>query len=124
VRRRLGLIAAATLALVLVGCGSRADPFVGYWQQAGGKGTMLLNVAPQKSGRYPVTWNSGSGAGATRLDVYEKGDGVYADFAGDVFTMIGTTQVEMRFTDVYGKHVRVTFKRTDTSSDERAWDPD
>ena len=126
--RRPGLLAVTALTLTLawglVGCGSKADPFVGYWQQAGGGGAMLLNVAPQKHGHYPVTWDDGSAAGAVRLDVFKKSAGVYTDGLGDTFTMIGAGEVDVRFTDVYGKHARVTFKKTATSSDDNAWDPD
>ena len=122
-QRHLGLLAVTALALVLVGCGSKADPFVGFWQQAGGTGTMLLNVAPKSSGHYPVTWNKGAGAATMRLDVYKKNAGVYADGLGDTFTMIGAGEVDVRFTDVYGKQARVTFKKADTRHDGDS-DPD
>jgi len=123
VQRRLAPIAIVVLALLLCGCGSRSDPFVGYWLQAGDAATMRLNVALQQDGQYSVMWDDGSGGGAMRLDVSETSPGVFSDSVGDTFRIIGTTTVEMRFTHA-GAHRRADFEKLTTGGDEGDWDPD
>ncbi len=115
-------LAIAAFGVLLTACGSSSDPFVGDWKQSDQAGSMVFHVDAPKEGNYPITWSNGSNTNATaeasqvmHFTATKKSDGVYTDGDGDVFTMVGTSVVNVQFKDLNGDPAQANFDKTKQS---------